>query len=180
MQVLSYREEQKRPTCCERHYRIVVAATLFVVISMSTTTYLSDSMGNHQDRHSSPDPRHPSILHLHPARPSSPVTLLHSILRLENAPPWSSLQHHLHHPATCRHDLCHHGQPIRSYRPRISNHSFYLHGIQNLQSRPVCTSDSSRTRHLTHRQYRRRLRHHHNRHHCRPSASVSPTPPMYP
>jgi hypothetical protein len=48
-------------------------------------------MGDHQDSHSSPGPRHSSILQLHPARPSPPAALLHSVLRLEITPPESSL-----------------------------------------------------------------------------------------
>jgi hypothetical protein len=106
---------------------------------------------------SSPDPRHPSILPFHSARPSPPVTLLHSIPRLEDAPPQSPFQHQIHHPATCRQDKCHHCQPFSSGRPRISNHSVHLKGIQNLQSRTLCTEDSSRTCHLTHHQCCRRL-----------------------
>jgi hypothetical protein len=63
--------------------------------SLSTTTHLSDSLVNNQYSHSSSDLRHPSILQLHPARPSPPVTLLHSILQMEDTPQQPSLQHHL-------------------------------------------------------------------------------------
>jgi hypothetical protein len=59
-------------------------------------------------------------------RPSPPVTPLHSILCLEDAPPQSPFQHQIHHPATCRHAKCHHCQPISSGRPRASNHSIHL------------------------------------------------------
>jgi hypothetical protein len=66
--------------------------------SLSTIAHLPGSLVSHQDRHSSPDPRHLSILSFHSARPSPPVTLLHSILRLEDAPLQSPFQHHLQHP----------------------------------------------------------------------------------
>jgi hypothetical protein len=55
--------------------------------SLSTTAHLSDSLVNHQDSHRVPDPRHPSILQYHSTIPSPPVTLLYSILCLEDTPP---------------------------------------------------------------------------------------------
>jgi hypothetical protein len=78
------------------------------------------SSDSHETHLVSPPPasvRHPSILQLYPARPSPPVTLLHSILCLENALTQPSIIHHLHHSTTRRHDYCHHRQPIPSGRP---------------------------------------------------------------
>ena len=78
-------------------------------------------------------------------RPSPPVTPLHSILCLEDAPPQSPFQHQIHHPATCRHGKCHHCQPISFRESQITLSTF--NGIQNLQCRPVCNYDSSRACH---------------------------------
>jgi hypothetical protein len=144
-----------------------------------TTAHLPDSLVHHQDSTVIAvqiQARHPSILQIRPVRLSPPIALLHSILRLEDTRPQPSLQHHLHHPATRRHDYCPHSQPVLSGRSRIPNHTVHIHGNSNLQSRPVCTPDSSRTRYLTHRQCRRRLPQFHNCYLHRPSASVSPTP----
>jgi hypothetical protein len=70
--------------------------------------------------------------------------------------------------------------PISLGRLRIPNHTIHLHYNQNLRSRPVCTYDSSRTRHLTHRQCRHRLQQLHSCYHQRSPASVSPTPLINP
>jgi hypothetical protein len=67
---------------------------------------------------------------------------------MTDTPPWSA------HPSV----------PIR----------LKLSEIQNSAERPVCSPDSSGTRHLAYRQFRCRLQQFHNRHHHRPSASISP------
>jgi hypothetical protein len=56
----------------------------------------------------------------------------------------------------------------------------HIHENFKLQSRTVCTPDSSRTCHLTHRQCRPCPQQLLNRYHHRPSPSSSPTPPMHP